>query len=83
MADIKFHCWKTSDVISALKQAAHVIEMEQDVIDATHEYAQQFGGQPGGNVFRFLLEDALKDKGWTLDDFIVYRKRRNSRTEGI
>jgi hypothetical protein len=51
---------KTTEVIAALRQAANVIEAEQDVIDGTHEYAQKYGGSPGGNVFRFLLEDATR-----------------------
>jgi hypothetical protein len=60
---------KTSEVISALTQVVRVLESEVEVIDGFHNYAQKFGGSPGGNVFGFVLEDALRLRGITLEEF--------------
>jgi hypothetical protein len=42
---------------------------ELESLEDFHRYAQLFGGKPGGNVYTFVLEDALRSQGLTLAQF--------------
>jgi hypothetical protein len=65
---------RTSEVIVALEHASRIIRWESEMIEAYHEYGQAFGGTPGDNVFRFVLEQALSFRGTTIDQFMESRK---------
>ena len=67
------------DVISALRQAADIIEAEYMVIDAFHEYCQEFEGvgSPGSNVFENVIRDAIRIRcAMTLEQFMEARSSR-------
>ena len=57
------------DVAAALTQASDYFNWEHQYLDDFHRYAHKFGGEPGGNVLHFLLEDALRLRGLTLEQF--------------
>ena len=59
------------ELTEALKELTAYIEWERETIDAFHRYAHRFGGSPGSNVFMFVLEDALRWRGMTLEQFQV------------
>lgn len=54
---------------AALRIAANWAEWEAESLDDFHAYAQKFLYPPGGNVFQMVLEDALRYRGLTLDQF--------------
>jgi hypothetical protein len=53
----------------ALGQLADFIAWERETLEDFHRYAHRFGGRPGSNVFQFALEDALRYRGVTLEQF--------------
>ena len=63
-------------IAEALKEAAKWAEWELESINDFHEYAQRFGGTPGGNVFTYVLRDALRFRGLTLEQFREMRRQR-------
>lgn len=66
-----------------LHQASLWAERESEVLDDFHAYAHMFGGEPGSNVFLFVLEDALRHRnGLTLEEFRAKWKERAGRTAG-
>lgn len=54
---------------ASLREAANWAEWERDSLEDFHAYAQRFGAPAGGNVFEFVLRDALKFRGLTIDRF--------------
>lgn len=80
----------TSDVISALRQAADVLEGEIAVIDGYQEYCHEFCSHPGANIFDLVIRDAIKMRsGLTLEEFLRARDGKqkttdpNPRTRGV
>jgi hypothetical protein len=59
----------------ALKELAAYIEWERESIEDFHRYGHTFGASPGSNVFTFVLQDALRQRGMTLDQFRDFRSR--------
>lgn len=59
--------------IPALAAAAASIkrwlEWEEESLELFHAYAQRYGCPGGANVYLFVLEDALKTRGRTLEQF--------------
>lgn len=53
----------------ALKELGRFIKWEWETIEDFHAYGHRFGGSPGSNVFTFVLEDALRHRGMTLEQF--------------
>ena len=53
----------------ALVEIGRFLEWEQDLIDHYHAYARQFGCPAGGNIHKFVLEDALRFRGLSLQRF--------------
>ena len=53
----------------AAKEIALWIEWERQMINDFHAYAHRFGGTPGKNVYEFVLRDALRLQGLTLEQF--------------
>jgi transcriptional regulator with XRE-family HTH domain len=62
-----------ADSIRSLATAARTIakwlEWDREVIEDFHAYAHRFGGSPGGNVYEFVLREALSNRGLTLEQF--------------
>jgi hypothetical protein len=52
--------WSIRELRSALRQLDKFLSWERDVIEQFHSYAREYGCQPGGNVFQFVLDDARK-----------------------
>lgn len=52
---------------AALREAANWAEWDRDSLEDFHAYAQRFGCKAGANVYQFVLADALKHRGMTLD----------------
>lgn len=48
------------DASKILRAIANILDWEKEVIVDVHRYAHEFGCTPGGNVFEFLLRDALR-----------------------
>ena len=44
---------------------------ESETLQWFHRYAQKFGCDPAANVFKFALEDALRHRGLTLEQFMA------------
>jgi hypothetical protein len=57
------------ELASAVRTAAQFLSWEAQSLADFHNYAQKFGGPPGGNVFEFVLVDALRNRGLTLEQF--------------
>lgn len=53
----------------ALKEAARWAEWDMESLEDFHAYAHMFDGQPGDNVYTFVLRDALRERGLTLQQF--------------
>ena len=58
---------KTADMIATLRLLADIMEWQQATIDDFHAYAHRFGGTPGGDVYEFVIRDALRLRGTTLE----------------
>ena len=52
---------------AALRTAADWATWERDSLEDFHAYAHRFGCAAGINVYQFVLEDALRHRGLTLD----------------
>jgi hypothetical protein len=57
------------ELSQALKELAAYIEWERESIEDFHRYGYMFDATPGSNVFTFVLEDALRHRGITLEQF--------------
>jgi len=57
------------DLSEALAVARDWAKWQSESLDDFHEYAQRFGCQPGGNIFDFVMIDALKQRGLTWQQF--------------
>ena len=57
------------EIAEAMEQALDWLKWERESLEEFHAYAHMFGGQPGSNVFTFVLEDALRHRGRTLAQF--------------
>jgi len=55
------------ELLTATKEISRYIEWELETLEDFHRYAHRFGGTPGGNVYKFALEDALLSRGMTLE----------------
>lgn len=53
----------------AAKVMARWLEWEKETLALFHEYAQRFGTPAGQNVYLFVIRDALKHRGMTLEEF--------------
>lgn len=51
----------------ALKAAAEWVDWERETINDFHLFAQRFGSTPGSNVYDFVLRDALRFRGLTIE----------------
>jgi hypothetical protein len=62
-----------SHSIKYLAESAAEIEQwlswEKESLELFHAYGQLLGCTPGGNVYMFVLEDALKGRGITMRQF--------------
>jgi hypothetical protein len=58
---------KMKELAERLREVASYIDWESEVIDDAHLYAQRFGASAGSNVFEFVLQDALRYRGETLE----------------
>lgn len=47
----------------------------RESLELFHEYAQRFGGTPGSDVFLFVLENALRLQGMTLEQFKAWCRK--------
>jgi hypothetical protein len=68
---VKMNLRELSD---ALHQIVTYIDWERESLEDFHGYAHMFHGMPGANVFTFVLEDALRHRGMTLEQFRTARK---------
>jgi hypothetical protein len=50
-------------------QIGRWLKWECDSLTLFHAYAQQFGCGAGANVYMFVLREALKSRGMTLERF--------------
>lgn len=60
------------ELIDALRPAEEILQWlrwERESLEDFHAYARTFHGTPGSNVFTFVLEDALRQRGLTLEQF--------------
>jgi hypothetical protein len=48
------------EIIQALKQVIQILEWEREIIDEFQSYARKYGAPLGGNVFKFVLDDARR-----------------------
>lgn len=53
----------------ALDEISRWLDWDKETINDFHAYAQRFGGVPGSNVYTFVLTEALKGRGLTLEQF--------------
>lgn len=67
------------ELAQAAKQIAEYIEWDGGMINDFHKYAQHFKCTLGGNVYEFVLRDALRSRGMTLEQF---RELRSEAQEG-
>jgi hypothetical protein len=58
-------CPTISKLVEASEQTATWLRWEQESLEDFHAYGQRFG-QPGKNVYRLVLEDALRLRGLSL-----------------
>lgn len=61
--------YTVSGLAKAAKAITRWLNFEQETLALFHEYAQRFGCPAGGNVYVFVLKDALKSRRMTLDQF--------------
>lgn len=52
---------------NALQAVDQLLEWEMDIVEDFHLFAHRFGAQPGSNVYEFVLHNALKFRGLTLE----------------
>lgn len=56
---------------SAAAQIAQYLDWSAETINNAHAYCQKFHqGRAGSNVYALILEDALRSRGITLEQFI-------------
>lgn len=67
--------WTLRDIRDAMLDAAQWIDWEIELMNDFHKYSQKFGCAPGGNVFEFVLRDALRQHGLSLEQFRAERRR--------
>lgn len=53
----------------ACKEISRWLQWNSETLNDFHAYAQRFGGKPGGNVYTFVLTEALRSRGLTLEQF--------------
>lgn len=53
----------------ALDEISRWLDWDTEMINDFHTYAQRFGGDPGSNVYTFVLTEALRGRGLTLEQF--------------
>lgn len=58
-----------TEMADGLKNLAKFAEWTRDSVGDFHRYGHMFGAVPGTNVFTFVLEDALRQRGITLAQF--------------
>ncbi len=66
-----------SELRRASIQITSYLLWNAESLERFHEYAQMFGGRPGGDVYTLVLEDALRARGLTLQQFDQRVKERN------
>ena len=54
---------------AALKEAARWADWELESLELFHAYAHRFGSVAGSNVYLFVLKDALRSHGLTIEQF--------------
>ena len=57
--------WNLGQLQDALLSTAEMIRWERETLEDFHHFSHEFGGSPGGNVFEFVLQDALRHRGMT------------------
>ena len=68
-------------LIVAHQEVLKWLEWERDSIERFHAYAQMFGCAPGRNVYEFVLEDALRHRGYPPTQF-DYMRSESEPTSG-
>lgn len=53
----------------ALAEISRWLDWDTETINDFHAYAQRFDGKPGSNVYTFVLTEALRGRGLTLEQF--------------
>ena len=64
------------EVVDTLRIAADILESERATLDDFHAYADKFGGGPNPDAYGFVLSDALRSRGFTLEEFRASVKRK-------
>lgn len=59
--------WTLRDLRDLFSDNAGWIESEIETIEDFHHFGHEFGATPGSNVFEFVLLDALRHRGMTLE----------------
>lgn len=67
--------WALRDLHNMMLDAAAWMEWEIETIEDFHHFAYEFGACPGSNVFQFVLLDALRHRGVTLEELRVKREQ--------
>lgn len=63
------------EVVDTLRIAADILENERATLDDFHAYADKFGDGPNPDAYGFVLSDALRSRGFTLEEFRAIRKK--------
>lgn len=59
----------TRELSEAITELQNWLNWNRDSLGDFHRYAHRFKGTPGSNVFTFVLQDALRYRGLTLEQF--------------
>jgi hypothetical protein len=63
------------DVVDTLRLAANILQNERATLDDFHAYAEKFGEANNPDAYLFVLTDALRLRGLTLEEFRESRKK--------
>lgn len=57
-----------ADIAATMRLVADVMEWQHGTIEDFQAYAHRYGGMAGDDVYRFVLDDALRLRGISLEE---------------